>query len=702
MRERVTELLKATFWSEDYTTGIELLFGNIRNDIAELTEFLQLVKSFDSKTVSPAIFTLKKLITSDQAVDSSQSLKTIIKRQQSKALSEVLEKLELANHSRLELNCQVPMEALLFEYNEYLNETQEITKRNRQCYGKHLTSARQLQKDYETMAARLRKVRKEALIEPKAAEIEQNTISPQPEVQNVQTLYPLALDKTMLFEGEQQLAFFGDRLKETTKTSKRLIAIPGIANEYFSGTQLFEALKKLEPKLDASRFNLERIGQKLLEIDIMRPYQNMLGSQSRFSAEDYYTWGTIPAQVVADKPQHTNTVFGEFIKKISGKATEYESITTIEDSESYQEDFRRCETSFFQECQNLDYWRSELELGLQKAMQHYWTLIHRKIKCVNQANGFFLSSLQESFSLQPQVVPVDEVAELQRVYRSNHSTVGFYVPQPGVTFKKYDAHGEMAGFSLFHSELQSLQADETGIAVVLRTLLNSLEKHNPDDVSRSWSMPLDLKKSSRLRRDCFAEFLAKEGDHSSTLETVMINKAQETSDVVGLLQSWLLELPDSLIPMAYYEEVKKSGFVGLDRCPKEHLLNLAVVCEHFEWLSKYCSEAKMKSLFEVRMDFPLYHVFARSRLQRPEDNEVMSDAVRKLLCCEGNSRLLLEMVNREREPPVSRLSVDSPSQASSATFVPRPLKAMSTGSSAASSRPSSQRISGIDLLGREG
>ncbi|CEP63183.1 Rgd3p LALA0_S07e04302g [Lachancea lanzarotensis] len=693
------ELMKATFWSEDYATGIESLLGKIQTDISELTEMLILIKTYDSEIISPATKALKKLVIGGEKPENDTSLCTVIQKQQLNTLTGILVKLEHSSHSKLESQCQIPLESLLFEYNEYLQETKDATSRAMKGYSKHLLLAKQMQNEYEAMAARLRQMLRDSLFG------DDNQVLPSQEyaIKDVSHAFPLTIDKSIVIDGEEQLILFCAKLKENIITSNRLIKIPGIANEYFSGTKLLDALKKIEPKLEISLFNLERVGQKLLAADIIRPYQNIMGAQSRFAADDYYTWGSTQSnqESVSNTRPAVNTVFGGFFKRVSGGSDEQTPITTLAELESYRHEFTKRRSSFFQQCQNLDYWRSQLELELQKAMHHYWKLLLKKIDQAHLANSQFLSLLQGSFPSHFETESIDPTQELQRVYRSNHSTIGFYVPQPGVTFSKYDVNGELTGTPLFHSELRNSQLDETGVAVILRSLLKQLETHNADDILKAWSLPLDLQRNSRLRRDCYTEFLAAEGDHSTTLTNMLARKGQNVNDVVGLLQSWLLELPDSLIPMACYEDVKEKGISGLKRCSKEHVLHLAAMCEHFQWLVHHCGDVEVMRTFTSRIDFPLYHIFARDRIQKPRDYEVMSTAVHDVLCGEGNSQRLVEMLAVDREPNVARLSVEVPMHSSSATFVPRPLKSLSTSTSAASSRPASQRISGIDLLGRD-
>ncbi|SCU86920.1 LAFA_0E03752g1_1 [Lachancea sp. 'fantastica'] len=699
MKNNDHELLKATFWSEDYATGIKSLLEIIQNDVLELSEILASIKTYDSEIVSPAIMALKKLIVRDEKAESDSSLCITALKRQSEALAGLLEKMELSSHSRLESKCQIPLESLLFEYNEYLEGTKESTRRAMDGYTKHLTMAKQMQDQYASMAARLRDVGKELFTEPDKQHVSQQ----EDKSGHSSHAFPLFFDKSIVIEGEEQLEVFCNKLKESITTSKRLIAIPGISNEYFTGTKLLDALKRIEPKMDVSLFNIERVGQRLLAAGIIIPYQSIISAQSRFSVDDYFSWGSIqPQQAVSGNAVTPgNTVLGGFFKRFGGGTEEQMTITTSAELEAYQQEFTKGESSFFQQCQNLDYWRSELELELQNAMHHYWKLLPQKINKGFLANRQFLSSLQESFSLQLETDTIDLAQEVEKVYASNHSTVGFYMPQPGVTFSKYDVNGNLIGPSLFHSDLRDLQLDETGVAVIMRTLLGHLETFSADIVLKAWTLPLDLQRNSRLRRDCCSEFLASKGDHFAAITNILVKKGQEVNDVVGLLQSWLLELPDSLIPMSCYEDVKADGITGLRRSSKEHLLHLAAMCEHFQWLVRHCGEVEVTQAFEDRVDFPLYHVFARSRIQKPGDNEVMSRTVQGILCHKGNSQRLVEMLAADRESNVAKLSVDVPMQSSSAAFVPRPLKSLSANSSAASSRPASQRISGIDLFGRD-
>ncbi|SCU86517.1 LANO_0C08262g1_1 [Lachancea nothofagi CBS 11611] len=704
MKGRANELMRPTFWSEDYITGINLLYNNIKNDIAELQKNVAIIRGFDVRVVSPAFHSLEYLMGSNLSDKEDLSLCANIQRQQAKVLGELLKKLEIVDHSELELNCQVPLEALIYEYEEFHQESHQLLSQNYESYKKHLSLAKQVRADLTSRAAQIRQALSHTLPSREEKDAEKSTATLAETSSLLLISYPFIMDKKLTFKQESELLDFCDRLKKATKTSRSLIPIPGMTNVYFSGSQLFDGLKKLEPRMDISLFNLERVGQILLTAKIIWPYQNMMGSQPRFTAAKYYSWGTIEQYTGAlsnQPPPRTGAVFNDFFKRMSSKSNDCEVIATLEDLEEKRHEFKECDNRLFQECQNLDYWRTQLELELQKAMNHYWRLIHRKTRCLDQVTGKFFALLQDSFSLTSKREPVDELCEIKRVYGANHSTVGYYMPQPGLTYARYSLDGEMVGPAIFHTELQSMPTDETGFVIVLVFLKTYLEKYNADQVLHAWALPLDLKRASRLRRDCVAEFQSAEGDHLTALTHFIASKSPGLNDVVALLQDWLLELPDSVIPMACYEGIKEKGVDGLRRSPGEHLLNLALLCEHFKWLVHHCGAESISELFHSRTDFPLSQVFARSRVQEPQDVEKMSHTVHDIMCQEGNSEFFLKLAATEKEPAIARLSVQEPPQFSDAAFVPRPLKTASTGPSPVPSRPNSKRISGIDLLGRE-
>ncbi|CUS22463.1 LAQU0S05e05930g1_1 [Lachancea quebecensis] len=705
--------LRATFWSEDYTSGIAVLLSNIDNDVSELKEFIETVETFDNKTIGPAIKSLESLVRAIPSKLDNGSISSRLQQQRKELLTEILGKLQVANRSNLETACLSQLQALLFEFEEYQQESKELIEKNFELYSKHLALAKRVQGDVTTRAQRIREASQKPL--PRNEEV---SLSSEEEIDHTEEeprdRFPLKLGAKLSFSNEESFFEFCDKLKKLTKTSKRLIYIPGVSNEYFSSLALFESLKRIEPRMDASLYNLERLGQNLIDNGVISPYNGMLGAKVKFARDGYYVWGENSSPVVRPpegKPLRRTDVFNGLFKKIGGSSSSSERISTIEELEVQQRELVDSETHFFQECQNLDYWRTQLELELQKCMNQYYTMTHYKSRILNKTSLQFSSLLKEAFSTQSNLAPVDTDQEIRRIYNANHGIVGHYVPQPGVVFAKHNQLGELTGVAMFHTDLQELPANQLGVIVLLHILLEYLQGCDAVEVLQAWQLPMDLRRVSRLRRECIAEFKEADGSHSTSLANVLTSKPRPLADVVGLLQSWLLELPDSLIPMICYEEISKTQSIeGMSMAPAEHSVNLAAICDHFGWLVKHCGDNKVRAAFDNRTDFPLYHVFARTRTRNPQDASVVSDVVREILCKEGSAERLRDMAKsanartdaraearadlqagsstRSSPPPTSRLTTP-------AVFVPRPLKA--AHSDASSSRQSSKRISGLDL-----
>ncbi|KAM3165122.1 Rho-GAP domain-containing protein [Lachancea thermotolerans] len=706
-----TEASRATFWSEDYTSGIAVLLGNIDNDVSELQEFIEDVETFDNKTVSPAIKSLNSLVRSIPS-DTDESLCNKLKQQRKGLLAEILEKLQIANRSNLETACLSQLQALLFEFEEYQQESKELIEKNYGLYSKHLSLAKRARVDVTTRAQRIREASQKPLLRSEETPLSSEEERDYANESSIQ--FPLTLDAKLSFSSEESFFGFCDKLKKLTKTSKRLIYIPGVSNEYFSSSALFESLKRIEPRMDASLYNLERLGQTLINNEIISPYNGILGAKVSFARDGYYVWGENSSPVIRpaeEKPLRRADVFNGLFKKIGRSSGSSEQIETTEELGLRQRELVDCEDHFFQECQNLDYWRTQLELELQKCMNQYHKMLRHKIQILNKASLQFSSLLKEAFSTQSSLTPVGADQEIRRIYRANYGIVGHYVPQPGVVFAKHNQLGELTGVAMFHADLQEFPTNELGVAIILHILLEYLWGCDALEVLQAWQLPLDLRRVSRLRRECIVEFKETDGSHSASLANILASKPRPLADVVGLLQGWLLELPDSLIPMICYEEISRTQSIeGMSMAPAEHLVNLAAVCDHFRWLVQRCGGEKVRTAFDSRTDFPLYHVFARTRTRNPQEAPVVSGVVHEILCKDESAERLREMAKNSNARTDARAEARADLQAGSskhssppstsrlatpAVFVPRPLKA--AHSDASSSRPSSKRISGLDL-----
>lgn len=708
--------MKSTFWSEDYITGITFVLHSISNESLRLKTTLKLISDFDEKVTAPAIRSLADIAKANEVRDSNESLWDKHQRQHIELLNTIAERLGIASHSKLEEACLAPLEALQFEYEEFYRESESILNSNYGHYSKCLSQAKKSQLDYFSRNDSLKQLYLVPMENNSDHDSDENEIEIERLVCTDSGLkFHYTLDKRLMFKSEDELEEFVNTIKDTTVTSRRLIPLPGVNNDYFSCDALFEAIKRVASRLDTSVFNKERIGQSLIDSKIISPYNDVLGAKPVFTSQGYYVW----AYERNRKEAHSNETqpakadgFSGFLRKISGVENSETKITTPVQLLEEQKSLKRLRDVYFDQCQALDYARLQLEVELQKCMAQYESMLNRGFQVVHHVSTQFRLLCSNSMSISTVIEPIDVKKEVEKVYEANHGTVGYYVPQPGVTFVEYDSRGILIAESMFHADLVGAPAAERGAAQVLDVLLKYLRELDSKLVLQAWGTPLDFVRVSNFRRECIAEFSNNRGDHKYSMLNALTRQNRPVADVVGLLRMWLLELPDAVIPMACYEPLcVQDTASALGKAPKEHLANLAALCDHFQWLTRECGTESLANLFFAPADIPLYHLFARNRLRQPLDAVIMSPVVYKILCHERSPKMLETLIGAAHAgkealgPPVviARDPLLTPVRSArhlqpNSTFVPRPLKTVSAEASPhRSPSRSRKRISGINL-----
>lgn len=781
--------LRNTFWSEDYTTGIDCLIHRITTDVNELKQSAHLYTQFGTKFWAEATKSLSKIIVDNQPAHNGygtdfyhaneESLPSSLYRQQMDVLGVILEEMKFINCRELENTCLNQLESLLFEYQEFSNETQEILNRNLRQYSRSLASAKSSREDLYKRSERIKNVYL-AKTEFKSLEDDSNETSDDncetndtqqsvldseksvvntKEVDNAvffQENFPLTLSKSLVFESVEDFRNFLSKLTSQVPLKKRLISIPGLRNEYFSGNSLFSTVKKVIPKLDTSLFNLECIGQRLLELRIINTYNGMIsGSNGTFITGGYYEWTgeleewlTAPkkSETLAQKKDNQNTE-----ESTGNKLTEFFSsalhwnqeapITCREELVISQKELYDREESYFQHCEKLDYARVQLELELNKAMKTYDSMFRRKCQLMEHASNGFVQlvdktykKISEQLTESYSTCEIDINTECYRMYSGNHGTIGYFTPQPSLSFVKFDSRGQITTSAIFNTDLRDLPVSKTEgtelkhLPIMLYEIVKHLYGCDAREVLESWGCCIDLIRVTNLRRDIIAEYKKCEGDHERTIKNVLNRiPSGNVSDIVGLLKLWLLELPDSVIPLVCYETLMQNDVVkGLRLIPVENLTSLLCLCKHFHWLIKEFDLVSVEKLFSLDGDVPLYHIFARHRERQPRDVVEYSKIVAHILCDEKvygaleellqeletqtiekeEARILEEPVfteghTKNRRMPtltLEKLNVRSEED----KFVPRPFKTLSAEpsptKSSSRSRSNSKRLSGLNLL----
>ncbi|SCU98536.1 LAMI_0F15148g1_1 [Lachancea mirantina] len=706
--ELVHELVY-TFWSEDYITGIKSLLDAITDDITNIEKTIELTKRVNTEVIGKALRNLKDVIGANELNSDDQSLFSVLQQQQVKGLALYAGRLQSIENWDAENKHLADLVSLVFEFKEFYKDSKEILNGNYGSCSKRSAESRNYMdycdKIHRAISKYSGNVEEDNEVKFKVPEIlpEFPTIS-----------FPFELDPKFKFNDESNFSSFLIELQGGTAHSNRLVPFPGLPRQYFASEALFKALRKKDPHLDNSTFNLERIGQILLDKGIICQYNDVLGVKAKFESNDFYVW--IPCEkmdttVSKQEPSvRGKALFSDLLHRIQESRVNLPPLKSVQDLTRERKHLEEQNELYLKSCLALDLCTTQLEIELRKCMLQYAKMSRRKCLKLNAAACDFAARYGSALNVQFSVQGGDIDKELDRMYARNLGTVGFYTPGDKIYFKQFKPDRFGITSLLFSQDISQAVTDERGKSLVLQMLLTKLLEFSASEVAKAWSAPLDFTRVGEFRRDCLKEFHSSNGDARMAMETALAKRQRPVTELVGMIKYWLLELSDSLIPAVAYQDMLEGEIErALEKCPAESLANLLTICDHFQWLTeKTESGDTLTQLLETYSDFPVCHCFVRHRLRNPQHWRSLSRHFAKLLAAKDQIQKMHETRLKDvpkipeiaaahyMEPELKSTGHLALPQDSDTEFVPRPFKTSVVETTPV--RPSSKRLSGINLL----
>lgn len=456
-------------------------------------------------------------------------------------------------------------------------------------------------------------------------------------------------------------------LKDDIKYSKRFIPISKLPNEYFSGKQLIESIRKQYPDSVVSLYQQEKLGQWFMSEGYMAHYNDLLGVRKAFSCNGYYCWKELDQQ----KSVKYN------LATVNGLIWEQWSKYTMQKLQF--------ETNHFNQMDQLAQLREELV----QTMKHF--------------NG----TLEDTWHITSKESVKPSSVTVQSMYEQNMGSIGFYVTsnEPIIKYNSETTKFEMTS---------PIPDDITGNSLLHR-LIDEIEIETEDhveNIKRCWITEFDLINWHRIKEDLLRRWMrVQTGDKD---DYASLNLTLEKK--VLLLKGWLIELDDSIIPSEICEESVRNNqsilksFQGSGdnlRKDQNRIRCIVRILRHLAWLKEKSGEA-LDDVLSVPLKIPVTHYFMRCQHQVP--NKIGAFKALLLQSVEEGFQqwyqlmestptvpsVLVDDTNLSLPPGVLTASVADtatatappPSHHVTTDFIPKPFKASSSGSNASSTTSS--------------
>lgn len=652
--------LRNSFWSPDYITGIETFLALVKQDNEKLHQEIDFYKS----------------VTLDCFTPLSKSLETICQGDKPKVqrplgadiLNGYLSAIKQSGILNLTETCVLPLDKCLKENKLFYGEIEEELHAHYESYQRSWKLAKESYMECQNLTnlivKNLAKIKHAnppiELITHATQEKEDKTSIPIESAKSTlfqELQFPYKLDETLIFNNETELIEFLNLLKSKLVVQKPAISILGTSKEYFDGQSLVSTLKKIDPKLDTSMFNLSRISQSLLTERIIQEYQNVGGSYFNnfklsstsgkiFQLESKYTWNSsvfdretsTPVnkqlrksygelsndnnnQVKDSTTENNRNISGSlstWFRKVSG--AEFNGTNNIATMDEISEKIVHLNTwqdRYFERYQGFLYSRVQLEKTLFIHCNEYEKLESRTQQLMKSVVRNFQSKISNIANIKHNPSVVDESSLIRT---TNNLPIGFFSRDNPFPFTKWVIHKNDAK-SIAYETIFSCTVINKDILNTIESIISFIETQinekaiTTEQCFNYWKSDVDILRSTDLEREFIKEFKEMTNNaeiNNNAIHTIIERSNNESKFIneswIDLIKLFQLELPDSLIPMTLHDEILKSkNFSWLKLIPLDKLKLIRLIATHLNRLGD------IETLFFNNGDIPFLQYFIRVR-----------------------------------------------------------------------------------------
>ncbi|QLL30261.1 hypothetical protein HG536_0A00780 [Torulaspora globosa] len=516
------------FWSEDYITGITAFIAQVNDDIVCIEREERFYRWFIDDWASVLIQGLGRKAHDTDLLEHE-------------ALCHLLANFKRSlDVEQLDIACLRPLQSMLKQAKRRRDEMEKLLRRLYSDYSRYFKAMREALDMYNRKAAL------SVMEEAKECNVDK---------------FPIELDECLKFNSEIALGQFLEKVKQSMPRQKKgfmnYLGMEG--NSSFQGKQLMDAIKKNSEKLDTSPYNLDRLGQKLLDLNLLREDALAVTSRRLFDQEAYYRWIE-----TANDPSGRNSISG-WVKGFSATAVGDLPLEPLK-------------TRYFETCCKLELSRFELEKAIYENFENYSHFATLEIDRTLRKNRQIFNKLYGHDKGEAAVPHSPFLCYL----RSSRAPIIKWEPAQDSLTQRTLMLGRdeidddaLRAISLILTHVQGF-ADEADLR---KRVSKAWRAGSAVEMQRAINLKIELIKTFRDTPDAT--------NLKSVEALIRANRHAVANDWTGLIKLWLLELPNSLIPPRCIETISKhhddSWLAGM---PANNLLVLAEMCQHFRWLGQ--------------------------------------------------------------------------------------------------------------------
>ncbi|CAI1770270.1 hypothetical protein SEUBUCD646_0O03480 [Saccharomyces eubayanus] len=715
--ETVKFLSRNRYWTRDYTTGIKLFVKHMRTQNDIVVRYIKFYSDFTDKFWKPALNDLQKL---EPTNSMNKQLLEFIK-----------ESFNRISPEQIESDCKKPLQNLKNHNDGFLREAENDLSSRYSVYVKDLVRVKEalIECEKKIQMCKMKQVDTPIDDRPHTSNSDKNENS----LTRIKFTceFPYALDERLKFDNSVQFMSFLQNLKEHVHLQKSVFPVPGLPNGSFQGQSVVKELKKLEPKLDLSLFNIDRIGNEFTQLGVIKEYSLSFYSNKnpQFDQDKYYYWNSEifsnqqerngdavtkakksygdlaeSDNVSGEKPNTSSikTSISDWIRKVSLNDNDERSVSGNKDINendwgALKQQLQSLQDNFFSRCCQLEYSKVQLEKTIYEYCKNYSRMENEIEQSLKSSDKIFQQSC-ESFTKSPIPLPQEDVLPCKG---KDVEIRGFFLRDNGIPFRKWNTIEEKDPVKSYreisikcekffcgseiNNDLTFLDTLET-----IKIILQQIEKEpNANKIVRSWHDDIDFVRVSNLKRDLMGKFKESKTieNTNSTITAQFLENLHTfvTNDFVGLIKLWLLELPDSIVPSNNYDTLVKTKEPLISLCgkfPTNTVRFLQEFTRHFQVLSRKSSlpPRTVCDLFieNSDIDIPLAHHFVRrTGLQDPTDIKILSPALYTFFTNQDTVNILQELITTSASTSSTTVLQEPPKivikdTASTASSTPNP------------------------------
>lgn len=668
--------LRNSFWSPDYITGIETFLEIVKNDNRCLSQELDFYRSLNLNCFTPFVDSLETVCNREYTLNDSHPLGRTV-------LSQFWIRLKNSGISTITETCITPLSTHLGQNKLYYNEIENELNEYYLAYKKTLHLVRESYTDCEVLVDNimnnLTSFQKNKQLEQSdnisnpletttpVITTEDTRSSTNETLQFHNILYPFKLDDVLVFNNERELIEFLSVIKSQLIYQKTFISMLGLPNEYFKGSSLVKVLKKINPKLDTSLYNLIRVSQLLLSKHLIQEYNQIIGAScfnsikvnfniqrditesSTFELDTYYIWNpsvfknVTSLEVTTSKnpksyddfnkntnvksnPSVHNNIsnsMSQWLRKINRTVTNINignSFLTQEELDKKIVQLQECQNKYFERYKRLLYTRLQLEKTFFihcTRYAEYGFKTNQLIQLVAQNFQTFINNI----SGVPNNPSRGKTTITTRVGKQSYSHIGFFNRENSFTYTKWSINvDDTPSYAIFESMFSCTTITDdiiNSISLIIKHIEEQIDssKFDKEQILDYWGSNLDIIRATNLEREFLTEFqnmIVNSNVNTNTTRLLIEHNVNGSKfvlkDWIDLIKLFLLELPDSLIPVALTDEILKNEkfeWLNMIYTPKLRLIELIVT--HLIKLGD------VDLLFSLQNDIPFIQYFLRVR-----------------------------------------------------------------------------------------